>query len=320
MLEDYKEFEPIIYRQMKNSLKNKLSHAYLFEMNDNIYAEDMIFSFIKSILCKEHESIDEYDNCPKCKRIDEGNYPELKKIIPEGQYIKKEQLDELQKNFSTKPLESDYRIYIIYEAEKLNSSAANSLLKFLEEPSEGIIAILLTNNSNLVLKTITSRCQILTFNKNKVEDFIKVNNINSDLTLHKLAFTLFKISDKNNIEDYHRIFIESVLKFIKYYESNGLKSIVREKDIFLDVFKEKNEISIFFECSILFYRDVINYKLNRKVMYFDDNFELLKLVSDKNTMDKILHKIGILIKKQKLLKNNINVNMLVDSLVIDMEE
>lgn len=55
-------------------------------------------------------------------------------------------------------------------------------------------------------------------------------------------------------------------------------------------------------------------------MYFDDNFELLKLVSDKNTIDKILHKIGIFIKKQNLLKNNINVNMLVDSLVIDMEE
>ena len=320
MLEDYKDYEPIIYRQMKNALKNKLSHAYLFEMNDNIYAENMIFSFIKSILCKEHESIDEYDNCPKCKRIDEGNYPELKKIIPDGQYIKKEQLDELQKNFSTKPLESDYRIYIIYEAEKLNSSAANSLLKFLEEPSEGIIAILLTNNSNLVLKTITSRCQILNFNQNKVEDFLSVNNINKDVTFHKLAFTLFKISDKSNIDEYHKNFIESVLNFIKYYESNGLKSIIREKNIFLDIFKEKNEISLFFECSILFYRDVINYKLNRKKMYFDDNLELLKFVSDKNTMDTILRKINIFMKKQKLLKNNININMLVDSLVIDMEE
>lgn len=320
MLEEYKDYEPIIYKQMKNALKKNLSHAYLFDMNNNIYAEDMIFSFIKSILCKEHTSVEEYNNCPKCKRINEGNYPELKKIVPEGQYIKKEQLDELQKKFSTKPLESNYRIYIIYEAEKLNSSAANSLLKFLEEPFEGIIAILLTNNSNLVLKTITSRCQILNFKKNKVEDFVKVNNINDNLTLYKLAFTLFKISDKNNIEEYHKSFIESVLKFIKHYELNGLKSIVHEKDIFLGIFKEKSEISIFFECAVLFYRDVINYKLSRKIMYFDDNFELLKLVSEKNNINKLLNKIDILIKKQKLLRNNINTNMLVDSLVIDMEE
>ena len=55
-------------------------------------------------------------------------------------------------------------------------------------------------------------------------------------------------------------------------------------------------------------------------MYFDDNFELLKLVSEKNNINKLLNKIDILIKKQKLLRNNINTNMLVDSLVIDMEE
>lgn len=320
MLEEYKNYEPIIYKQMKNALKNNLSHAYLFDMNNNIYAEDMILSFIKSILCKEHTDIEEYNNCSKCKRINDGNYQELKKIVPDGQFIKKEQLDELQKNFSTKPLESNYRIYIIYEAEKLNSSAANSLLKFLEEPSEGIIAILLTNNSNLVLKTIASRCQILNFNKNKVQDFIDMNNVTDEVTLYKLAFTLFKISDKCNIEEYHRTFVDSVLKFIKHYESNGLKSIIHEKDIFLDIFKEKSEISNFFECSILFYRDVINYKLNRNIMYFDDYKQLLELVSNKNSMNKLLNKVNILIKKQKLLRNNINTNMLVDSLIIDMEE
>jgi len=320
MLEEYKNFEPIIYKQMKNALKGNLSHAYLFDLNNNVYAEKMILAFVKSILCTEHLNKEEYNNCTKCKRIDEENYTELKKIYPDGQYIKKEQLDELQKNFSTKALESNYRIYIIYDADKLNTSAANSLLKFLEEPEEGILAILLTNNVNKVLKTISSRCQILNFKQNNVNEFISINNIEKDITLYKLLFTVFKISDINLIEEYHREFINSVLKYIKYYETNGVKSIINEKSLFLDVFKEKEEIYNFFELLVLFYRDVINIKLNRKLMFFDDNKSLLELVSIKNTIDNILKKIDIIIKKQKLIRNNINTNMLVDSLIIDMEE
>ena len=320
MLEDYKNFEPVIYRQMKNALKGNLSHAYLFDLNNNVYAENMVLAFIKSILCTEHTSKEEYNNCYKCKRIDEENYSELKKIYPDGQYIKKEQLDELQKNFSTKALESNYRIYIIYDADKLNTSAANSLLKFLEEPEEGIIAILLTNNANNVLKTISSRCQILNFRQNNVNEFITMNSIDKDITLHKLAFTVFKISDINLVEDYHKEFVNSVLKYIKHYETNGIKSIINEKNLFLDIFKEKEEIHNFFEFLVLFYRDVINIKLDKSLMFFDDNKELLEFVSNKNSLDNILKKIDIIIKKQKLIRNNINTNMLIDSLIIDMEE
>ena len=320
MLEDFKNFEPIIYRQMKNALNDNLSHAYLFDLNNNVYAENMVLAFIKSILCTEHMSKEEYYNCPKCKRINEENYTELKKIYPDGQYIKKKQLDELQKNFSTKALESNYRIYIIYDADKLNISAANSLLKFLEEPADGVLAVLLTNNVNKVLKTISSRCQILNFRQNNVNEFININNIEKDITLYKLLFTVFKISDINLVEDYHKEFIESVLKYIKYYETNGIKSIINEKNLFLDVFKEKEEIYNFFELLVLFYRDVINVKLSRKLMFFDDNKTLLEFVSSKNSLDNILRKIDIIIKKQKLIRNNINTNMLIDSLIIDMEE
>jgi len=319
MLEEYKNYEPIIYKQMKKALNNNLSHAYLFDMNQNIYAEKMVLAFVKSILCKEHKTKEEYENCSKCKRIDEGSYQELKKIIPEGQFIKKEQLDELQKKFSTKALESDKRIYIIYDAEKLNLSAANSLLKFLEEPSDNIIAILITNNVNQVLKTIVSRCQILNFNKNKVQDFVKLNDVNTQKTVYKLAFTVFGISNKSQIEDYHKNFIESVLNFIKYYEKNGIKSIIVEKEYFLDVFKEKDEIFKYFECSILFYRDVINKKLGREVFYYEDYIDVIDIVCEKNNMVKLLDKIDILMRKQKLVRNNLNINMLIDSLLVDME-
>ena len=309
MLEEYEKKEPIIYRQISNSIKNGLSHAYLFELNDNIYAYEMIMSFVKKVLSNGDDNI--------AKRIDDGNYPELKHIFPDGQLIRKEQLEELQKSFSTISLENDKRFYIIHDSEKLNVAAANSLLKFLEEPSDGIIAILLTNNINLMLKTIVSRCQILTFSKNKLEDYIKFNQITSDITLHKLFFTIWK--NKDELNEYHRNFVKKVIEFINYYEKNKLKTIVYENRFF-EEFNDKIELNKFFECVILFYRDLLRYKFGSDVLYFDDYIDYIREFSCINTEEMIIKKINTLLEKVRLIKNNVNTSMFIDGIIIDMEE
>lgn len=309
MLEEYEKKEPIIYRQISNSIKNGLSHAYLFELNDNIYAYEMIMSFVKKVLSNGDDNI--------AKRIDDGNYPELKHIFPDGQLIRKEQLEELQKSFSTISLENDKRFYIIHDSEKLNVAAANSLLKFLEEPSDGIIAILLTNNINLMLKTIVSRCQILTFSKNKLEDYIKFNQITSNITLHKLFFTIWK--NKDELNEYHRNFVKKVIEFINYYEKNKLKTIVYENRFF-EEFNDKIELNKFFECVILFYRDLLRYKFGSDMLYFDDYIDYIREFSCINTEEMIIKKINTLLEKVRLIKNNVNTSMFIDGIIIDMEE
>lgn len=309
MLEEYEKKEPIIYRQISNSIKNGLSHAYLFELNDNIYAYEMIMSFVKKVLSNGDDNI--------AKRIDDGNYPELKHIFPDGQLIRKEQLEELQKSFSTISLENDKRFYIIHDSEKLNVAAANSLLKFLEEPSDGIIAILLTNNINLMLKTIVSRCQILTFSKSKLEDYIKFNQITSNITLHKLFFTIWK--NKDELNEYHRNFVKKVIEFINYYEKNKLKTIVYENRFF-EEFNDKIELNKFFECVILFYRDLLRYKFGSDVLYFDDYIDYIREFSCINTEEMIIKKINTLLEKVRLIKNNVNTSMFIDGIIIDMEE
>ena len=75
--------------------------------------------------------------------------------------LRKKQLLSLKEEYQNYSLIGHRRVYIIREAEKLNPSSANTILKFLEEPEEGIIAILLTKNRYQVLDTILSRCQVL---------------------------------------------------------------------------------------------------------------------------------------------------------------
>ncbi len=144
---------------------NKISHAYIIELCDYDIDMSLVSRFIKLLLCKNDiKTFDKLNcgSCNVCNLIDNYNYPDIRYIEPDGKEIKKNQLLDLQKDFNNKSLLENKRIYVIQEADKLNVAAANTLLKFLEEPADDIIAILLTKNRYKLLDTILSRCQVLT--------------------------------------------------------------------------------------------------------------------------------------------------------------
>ena len=144
MLDDFISDQAIAYKIFKNSIsKNKLSHAYLINTNGYHKGFDFAKAFAKYLLCPSDETGSH--ECSVCHLIDNNSYSEFKVIEADGLWIKKEQTDELQEMFSMKSL-SGRKVYIINGVENLNISASNSILKFLEEPEEGIVAILITDN------------------------------------------------------------------------------------------------------------------------------------------------------------------------------
>lgn len=166
---------------------NKLSHAYIIEVND--YDSDylLVEAFVKLILCKNNvKKVSDLncDKCEICRLVDEGNYPDVLVVEPDGKEIKKRQLLDLQKEYNNKSMLDSNRVYIIKEADKLNLAAANSILKFLEEPEDNIVAILLTKNRYQIIDTILSRCQIIAL-KRKTP-----SNVDSDKALTFIKYML----------------------------------------------------------------------------------------------------------------------------------
>ena len=244
MFDNFKDSQFVAYSLLTNSIKNnKISHAYLIDGNNNEHAFDFVMSLVKVILCKYHyTNFDKCGSCNLCNRIDSGNYPEVKIISSDSLVIKKEQLLELQSDFSKISVEGDYRIYIIKDCDKMNKQASNSLLKFLEEPEEGIIAILLTNNINKVLKTIVSRCQLITLAKDR--------HFNSDSTLKNFAYSFCSSQEEidNFLEDQSKKdMIEAIIKFILYYEENGLDIMIYLKKMWYNNFltRDDNIMAVF---------------------------------------------------------------------------
>lgn len=299
MLEKYKESQPIVYQILSNAIKNgKYSHAYLFEANGFYDIENLVFSFIKELLCPKKNCSD----CNICKMIDTKNYPELKIIKPDGMWIKKEQLLDLQEEFTKKAIIGNKKIYVIFEAEKLNKSASNSILKFLEEPEENIIALLITNNMYQMLETIISRCQVLNLREAKPD----INNLS---TIDKIK-TIFPFEEE---------VIKKIINFPKYYETNYLDTIVYMQKLWHDCVKTKEEYLNAFTILILYYKDVLNYKLNINITYFNDYINDIKEVSKKNNIISICNKLKILLEYKEKIKFNVNTALLMDRLIIAFE-
>ena len=168
----------IAVKSLTNSLKNnKLSHAYLVVSEDSLYCDEFILQFVKAVFCLDNNSKD-FKNCEKCKNcisIEHNNYVDFYKVDAETS-IKKEEIQLLKKEFSIKSYYGK-KIYWIKDIEKMTDQAANSLLKFLEEPEEDIIAILSCKNTSAVLPTIISRCQQIKLVGKKEEKLEEKENV-----------------------------------------------------------------------------------------------------------------------------------------------
>ena len=109
MLDNYKDKQDLIYNLMIRAINNdKISHAYLIESNKNITVDDFVLAIVKTIVCPNHyTNFTLCNDCHLCDRIDDGNFTELKIIEPDGLWIKKEQLLDLQDEFTKKGVENE---------------------------------------------------------------------------------------------------------------------------------------------------------------------------------------------------------------------
>ena len=307
MLELYKDGQPIFYNMVNNAIKNnKLSHAYIFDSNGNPDVMDIVLSFVKEIICMDITDDNNIKNI--CKRIDDGNYVDVKVIKSDGMWIKKDQLLDLQSEFNNKAFEGNKKIYIIRSAEKMNVQTANSILKFLEEPVDDIIAILITDNINMLLPTIISRCQVIKLNKKKCS-YDTISNL-SDLLI---SYGYNDISDDNKEK-----IINDVIGFTEYIENYKLDTLIYTKKLWHNNFKDRNYNIIGINLMIYFYYDVVKYKCGLNNYFYGDKLSEISFVSGNNDYDELIKKIQILDRTENYLKRNLNINLLIDKMIIDM--
>ena len=158
----------------KSLAQQRIGHAYLFSGIPAVGKKTLAREFVKALNCEKEDALhDSCGECSSCRKIQRGIHPDVFFVEAQGQYIRIDDIREMQERAKCKPLEARRRVFIIDDADKMNVYAANALLKMLEEPSESNVLILITTRFYSLLPTIISRCQHMCFNPLRIETVAK---------------------------------------------------------------------------------------------------------------------------------------------------
>lgn len=141
---------------------NKVSHAYIINGEAGYGKLKLAKVFAQALLC-DKKAAEPCDNCINCTKANHNNHPDIIYISHEKPQLisAKEIREQLVDTVDIRPYESRRKIYIIDDAEFINETGQNILLKTIEEPPEYITILILTTNKDKLLPTVQSRCVIL---------------------------------------------------------------------------------------------------------------------------------------------------------------
>ena len=150
--------------------QDRLSHGLLLQGPGGIGKSTFARRVAQTLLCQSPRTdqasvLQPCGECSSCRLFEAGNHPDFKMIEPdkEGGQIKVDQIRALIESIGLTSQYNGYRVIIISPAEAMNISAANSLLKTLEEPPQKTLLILVARQISRLPATIRSRCQMLKF-------------------------------------------------------------------------------------------------------------------------------------------------------------
>ncbi len=157
--------QEVAVRLLRNLLeRGRIPNGMLFWGPGGVGKQKTALELAKAMLCETRGS-DACDICLPCRKVAHGNHPDLKIVSPKDKtrLIKKEDVDEINELASLRPYESQWRIFIIQDVDRMNIRAQNHFLKTLEEPPGRSLFILVSEFPRMLLPTIRSRCQLVRF-------------------------------------------------------------------------------------------------------------------------------------------------------------
>lgn len=325
-------FQDIIgQEQIKVHLQNaissgKVSHAYIINGEKSSGKEYIARVFAMALQCEKGET-EPCQECHSCKQALSDNHPDIIRVTHEKpNTISVDDIrSQVNNDVHIKPYSRPYKIYIINEAEKMNTQAQNAILKTLEEPPEYVVILLLTTNVKAFLPTIQSRCVVL--NMRPVPDQLMTKYLMEQLHVPDYKAEVCVAFARGNIgkakalassEDFENVKAEalSLLKYIKDMELHEIIAAIKK------ITEYKLEINDYLDIFAIWYRDVLLFKATNDVnhLVFREEIQTLRKVAQCSSYEGIEKIIEALDNAKKRLDANVNFDLTMELLMLTIQE
>ena len=317
-----------IKKHLQTAIKTgNLSHAYIINGEYGSGRQTIASALAKTIQCQSKtDDTDACGVCTSCKQAESHNHPDIKYITHDKTSISVNDIrEQLNNDISIKPYSSEYKIYIIPDANKMTEQAQNALLKTIEEPPVYAIIILLTENCDSLLPTIRSRCVTLTMNpleKDKIctylENKFQLEPEQAQIAANYCQGNIGKAIRFASSSD----FIEmknQVLKLLKNLDSMDIASII---DTIKEFSTHKNDINDYLDLMLLWYRDVLMFKVTKdaNLLLYSDEYSAISEQATKRDYENIENIIAAIDKAKVRLKANVNFDVTIELMILAMKD
>lgn len=316
-----------IIEHLQNAIKtDKVSHAYILDGPDMSGKKMIADAFAMTLEC-EKKGTEPCMECHSCKQALGKNQPDI--IYLQHEKPNTISVDDIRSQINNdigvKPYSSPYKVYIVDEAEKMNVQAQNALLKTIEEPPAYAVILLLTNNAEIFLPTILSRCVRLSLKAvpdEKIKAYLMENyevpDYKADVCVAFAQGNVGKAIELAESEDFNEI-KNSALQLIKRLDDIELYEMI---EAVKQISNYKLKINDYFDLIMIWYRDVLLYKATadvNKLIFKEEVYEIKKEAS-RSSYGGIENILEALEKAKIRLNANVNFDLVIELLLLTIKE
>lgn len=306
--------------QLKSAIhKNKCAHALIFEGPKGAYACELGLAFMQLLYCEQVPC----EGCSHCARIAHETHPNLVVIRPSKQFIVKDDILTLQRNFNQTALEPGPKVYLIDQADKMNAQASNALLKFLEEPHPDLYGVLITEDASRLLPTLQSRSQKIvlpSLPKPLLEKLLLEAGFEQDDA--RLASTLHAHleSAKHFLNESLTHDAKTLVEWVYEQRSKQQPLLITMQKEHPELVKDKALFERFLDIMMVYQKDVICVKMEAQPsLVFHEHAALFEGIAELESLSQLREEFEAMIQLKDRLNQPIHLPLAFDNLLMRLE-
>ena len=300
--------------------ERSIPHAFLFTGIDGIGKQKTATALGMALNCLSPVGVWACGECASCQKVISGSHPDMIGVKPDGAFVKIDQVRAVSRQLRLAPLEGNWRIVIINDAQAMNLEASNAILKILEEPPKGTVIILTASQTMDLLPTIVSRCRQIAFRPIPYE---KVAEVLVDLRgLDRQMATTLAVSTRGSLGKALSVDGEKWttwrMRVLEQIAALSIKSIQPIFSFADALARDKERLADALDMIMSWFRDVLMCKVSPGRIINKDFMAKIHLASQGRSVTELLGKVGAVHAAQTAISKNSNPRLALDVMMMHL--